>query len=127
MYKKTVISIVLVISLLMSVAFTVSAETENKNLISEIYSFSAKLYYYDTPSGNIVLKSVNPTEKTDDATEVAKKIEYTETRTIKDAVWSASGEKINPDWVNAFVDSSVWGVCVKMTDGSVNILYLKFN
>ena len=107
------------------------AETEaepliNQGLINEVYAFSGTLYYCDTPTGRVVLRSLAPIFDTAGARAVAKEAEYLEIKVSPDGIFMADGTKNSVEGLNVFADSEVWVVIVKTADGNLEIPYFSF-
>ena len=116
---------------------SVTNATESDKLTAAVYAMMGTLYYYDTPSGNIVLNDVKPfsvTAKTSDAKEneydtaaanAAAAMIYTEIPTAEGGMFFADGSHAAPDWINNYVDRQIWFIAAVAADGSVTIPYFK--
>ena len=114
---------------------SVTNATESDKLTAAVYAMTGKLYYYDTPSGNIVLNDVKPfsvTAETSDAKEneydtaavnAAAAMIYTEIPTAEGGMFFADGSHAAPDWINNYVDRQIWFIAAFPADGSVTIPY----
>ena len=98
----------------------------NQGLITEVYAFSGTLYYCDTPTGRVVLRSLAPIFDTAGARAIASAAEYLEIRVSADGIFMADGTKNSVDGLNAFADSGVWVIIVKTADGNLEIPYFSF-
>lgn len=111
-----------------------TAETEatgteplaNHGLINEVYAFSGTLYYCDSPTRRVVLRSLAPIFNAGGAKEVAKEAEYLEIKVSPDGIFMADGTKNSVEELNAFADSEVWVVIAKTADGNLEIPYFSF-
>ena len=116
---------------------SVTNATESDKLTAAAYAMTGTLYYYDTPSGNIVLNDVKPfsvTAKTSDSKEnesdtaaanAAAAMIYTEIPTAEGGMFFADGSHAAPDWINNYVDRQIWFIAAVATDVSVTIPYFK--
>lgn len=116
---------------------SVANAAESDKLTVAVYAMTGKLYYYDTPSGNIVLNDVKPfsiTAETSDAKEnesdtaavnAAAAMTYTEIPTAEGGMFFADGSHAAPDWINNYVDRQIWFIAAVAADGSVTIPYFK--
>lgn len=116
---------------------SVTNATESDKLTAAVYAMTGTLYYYDTPSGNIVLNDVKPfsvTAETSDAKEneydtaavnAAAAMIYTEIPTAEGGMFFADGSHAAPDWINNYVDRQIWFIAAVAADGSVTIPYFK--
>ncbi len=116
---------------------SVTNATESDKLTVAVYAMTGTLYYYDTPSGNIVLNDVKPfsvTAETSDAKEneydtaaanAAATMIYTEIPTAEGGMFFADGSHAAPDWINNYVDRQIWFIAAVAADGSVTIPYFK--
>ena len=116
---------------------SVTNATESDKLTAAVYAMTGTLYYYDTPSGNIVLNDVKPfsvTTETSDSKEnesdiaavnAAAAMIYTEIPTAEGGMFFADGSHAAPDWINNYVDRQIWFIAAVATDGSVTIPYFK--
>lgn len=116
---------------------SVTNATESDKLTAAVYAMTGTLYYYDTPSGNIVLNDVKPfsvtAEKSDAkenesdtaAVNAAAAMIYTEIPTADGGMFFADGSHAAPDWINNYVDRQIWFIAAVATDGSVTIPYFK--
>lgn len=116
---------------------SVTNATESDKLTAAVYTMTGTLYYYDTPSGNIVLNDVKPfsvTAETSDAKEneydtaaanAAAAMIYTEIPTAEGGMFFADGSHAAPDWINNYVDRQIWFIAAVAADGSVTIPYFK--
>lgn len=116
---------------------SVTNATESDKLTAAVYAMTGTLYYYDTPSGNIVLNDVKPfsvTAETRDAKEnesdtaaanAAAAMIYTEIPTADGGMFFADGSHAAPDWINNYVDRQIWFIAAVAADGSVTIPYFK--
>ncbi len=98
----------------------------NQGLINEVYAFSGTLYYCDTPTGRVVLRSLSPIFDTAGAKAIASAAEYLEIRVSPDGIFMADGTKNSVEGLNAFADSDVWVIIVKTADGNLEIPYFSF-
>ncbi|MDD6915257.1 MAG: hypothetical protein PUJ07_03190 [Eubacteriales bacterium] len=116
---------------------SVTNATESDKLTAAVYAMTGTLYYYDTPSGNIVLNDVKPfsvTTETSDSKEnesdiaavnAAAAMIYTEIPTAEGGMFFADGSHAAPDWINNYVDRQIWFIAAVAADGSVTIPYFK--
>ena len=115
---------------------SVTNATESDKLTAAVYTMTGTLYYYDTPSGNIVLNDVKPfgvaetsgTEKNEydtAAANAAAAMIYTEIPTAEGGMFFADGSHAAPDWINNYVDRQIWFIAAVAADGSVTIPYFK--
>lgn len=116
---------------------SVTNATESDRLTAAVYAMTGTLYYYDTPSGNIVLNDVKPfsvTTETSDSKEnesdtaaanAAAAMIYTEIPTAEGGMFFADGSHAAPDWINNYVDRQIWFIAAVAADGSVTIPYFK--
>ncbi|MDO5586813.1 MAG: hypothetical protein Q4G53_06980 [Clostridia bacterium] len=116
---------------------SITNATESDKLTAAVYAMTGTLYYYDTPSGNIVLNDVKPfsvTTETSDSKEnesdtaavnAAAAMIYTEIPTAEGGMFFADGSHAAPDWINNYVDRQIWFIAAVAADGSVTIPYFK--
>ena len=116
---------------------SVTNATESDKLTAAVYAMTGTLYYYDTPSGNIVLNDVKPfsvTAETRDAKEneydtaavnAAAAMIYTEIPTAEGGMFFADGSHAAPDGITNYVDRQIWFIAAVAADGSVTIPYFK--
>ncbi|MBQ3573723.1 MAG: hypothetical protein IJA16_03910 [Clostridia bacterium] len=98
----------------------------NQGLIKEVYALSGTLYYCDTPTERVVLRSLAPTFDTAEARAIAKEAEYLEIKVSPDGIFMADGTKNSVEGLNVFADSEVWVIVVKTADGNLEIPYFSF-
>lgn len=106
-----------------------AAEAEpliNQGLINEVYALSGTLYYCDTPTERVVLRSLTPIFDTAGARAIAKEAEYLEIKVSPDGIFMANGTKNSVEGLNVFADSDVWVIIVKTADGNLEIPYFSF-
>lgn len=116
---------------------SVTNATESDKLTAAVYAMTGTLYYYDTPSGNIVLNDVKPFNVTAEASDTkenesdnaainaAAAMIYTEISTAEGGMFFADGSHAAPDWINNYVDRQIWFIAAVAADGSVTIPYFK--
>ena len=98
----------------------------NQGLIKEVYALSGTLYYCDTPTERVVLRSLAPTFDTAEARAIASAAEYLEIKVSPDGIFMADGTKNSVEGLNVFADSEVWVLIVKTADGNLEIPYFSF-
>lgn len=112
----------------------VNAAEEDKLTVA-VYAMTGTLYYYDTPSGNIVLNDVSPVgissntdndkKPGDDAAAVAAAVKYAEIPTAEGGRFFKDGSHAANEWINNYVDRQIWFIAAVAADGSVTIPYFK--
>ena len=111
------------------------AEGTDKLTVS-MYAMTGTLYYYDTPSGNIVLNDVKPlnmpsanesngSENNTAVSNAAKALTYTEVPTADGGRFFNDGNRAASEWINNYVDRQIWFIAAVAADGSVTIPYFK--
>lgn len=105
---------------------TTEAPEENGYRIVELYAFTGKLYYCDTPTDRVVLRSITSASSINNAKRIAKEAEYLEISVAPDAIWMADGTRGEIQFLNSYVDSYAWFIIAKTADGNLTIPYLSF-
>lgn len=124
-YRK-LIAVALCTIILSLCVLPVFAE-ESTSHITSAYMLEGNLYYCNSKTGEVVLNNVKPMVGKDSvATELSKKIEYTETRLFSKCLFLADGTQIEYDWLNNYADGKVRFIAVEQENGEISILYLKF-
>lgn len=128
--------------------FSVSASAA----VDGICSMTGKLYYFDTPTGRIVLKDVKPVTVSDmnadknknniktkeeeknteaeekksiDFNEAAKTAEYVEIPTAEGGRFFLDGNAAASEWINNYADREIWFIAA-VSDGKViSVPYFK--
>ncbi len=94
--------------------------------IVELYAYTGKLYYCDTPTDRVVMRSIVSATSSTSATRIAKEAEYLEISLSPDAIWMSDGAKVDVQQLNSYVDSDVWFIIAKTVDGNLSIPYFSF-
>lgn len=119
--------------------FSVSASAA----VDGICPMTGKLYYFDTPTGRIVLKDVKPVTVSDmnadknntktkeeekntiDFNEAAKTAEYVEIPTAEGGRFFLDGNEAAAEWINNYADREIWFIAA-VSDGKViSVPYFK--
>ena len=98
----------------------------NPTLITAAYALKGTLYYCDTPTRRVVLKSLVPIFDTEGARAIAAAAEYLEIKVSADGIFMADGTRNSVDGLNVYADREVWVVIVEMADGNLEIPYFSF-
>lgn len=118
---KKLIAFLTAVLLFASVSCTAFA---SGGTITGVYALKGKLFYYNTPTDEIVLTEVKPVIAGTSAETAAKSAEYTELRVLKDGMFFKDKNKLAPEWVNNYADREVWFIAAVYQDGSISIPYL---
>lgn len=105
---------------------TTDTPEENGYRIVELYAFTGKLYYCDTPTDRVVIRSIVSANSNSKASKMAKEAEYLEISLSPDAIWMADGTKTDVSHLNSYVDSDVWFIIARTYDGNLTIPYFSF-
>ncbi len=131
--KKLIVS-VLILCLLMLPVYadeittteSVNSETEDICRIVELYAFTGTLYYCDTPTDRVVLRSVEAASTNPRAKRIAREAEYLEISLSPDAIWLPSGTKGDVQSLNSYVDNNAWFIIARTLNGNLTIPYFSF-
>lgn len=105
---------------------SVYAEQSVDKLIVGVYACSGKLFYCDSPTNRVVIKSVAPQLSSPEAAQVAREAEYLEISVAADGLRMNDGSPIAIGDLNTYADSDVWFIIAKSADGNLSIPYLCF-
>ncbi len=105
---------------------TTDTPEENGYRIVELYAFTGKLYYCDTPTDRVVIRSIVSANSNSKENKMAKEAEYLEISLSPDAIWMANGTKTEVSYLNSYVDSDVWFIIARTYDGNLTIPYFSF-
>ncbi len=105
---------------------TIDAPEEVGYRIVELYAFTGNLYYCDTPTNRVVLRSIVSANSNSKANKIAREAEYLEISLSPDAIWMADGTKAEVDQLNSYVDNEVWIIIARTADGNLTIPYFSF-
>ena len=112
----------LIISALI-VTFSLTAFADGK--ISAIECFSGNLYYCDDAGEAVVIKNIEPINKNDISTSMAKSAEYSEIKLTCGGLRLNDNSVIGLDWLNNYADGGIWFVMALTQNGELFIPYLK--
>ncbi len=108
------------------ISFCISPVYANENMITSAYMMEGNLYYCNSDTGQVVLKNVRPLMEDSKAADLARKLEYSETRLFDKTLFLSDDTQIEYDWLNNYADDIVRVIAVEQADGTISILYLKF-
>lgn len=131
-----VLAAAIALSVISAFTFTQINAVESDRLTAAVYAMTGTLYYYDTPSGRIVLNDVKPVgasaadkDKNNsvvtDALSAATAVTYTEIPTAEGGRFFKDGSHAAPEWINNYVDRQIWFIAAVAADGSVTIPYFR--
>lgn len=123
--KKRLILIVAAICILLSGFSAYAEEAANRQTIG-IWAFNGKLFYCDSPTNRVVIKSVTPAVPSVETAKIAREAEYLEISVAPDGLRMKDGSVIGINDLNSYADSNVWFVMTKSADGYLAIPYLCF-
>lgn len=124
MRYKRLIAYVLCMVIAALGAFPVYAEKVSE--VTAAYMLEGEVYYCNSNTGEIVLKNVKPIAESEEAEEMAKALEYTETRLFDKTIYLGDGTQIGYDWINNYADDKVRVIGIRQDNGNISIIYLKF-
>lgn len=122
---KKVIGLWLALCLLLC-GVSAYAQEVDKRQITGVYLCTGKLFYCDTPTNRMVIKSVKPVSSSPEAEQAAQEAEYLEISIAPEGLRMKDGSKITPEYLNMYVDSDVSFVLTKSADGFLAIPFLRF-
>ena len=105
---------------------SVYAQEIDKRQITGIYLCTGKLFYCDTPTNRVVIKSVKPVVASPGAEQAAQEAEYLEISIAPEGLRMNDGSIITPEYMNVYTDSNVRFVLTKSADGFLAIPFLRF-
>ncbi len=108
------------------ISFCISSVYASDSMVTSAYMLEGNLYYCNSSTGQVVLKNVKPLMSDSSAADLARKIEYTETRLFDKNLFLADNTQIEYDWLNNYADDAVRFIAIEQADGSISILHLKF-
>ena len=122
---KRLVIIITVVCVLLS-GFCVYADEASDRQTIGTWVMNAKLFYCDTPTNRVVLKSVAPLFPSVETAQLAREAEYLEISVAPDGLRMSDGSAIRVEDLNLYADSNVWFVMTKAADGCLAIPYLRF-
>ena len=122
---KKIIAIIAALCIMLT-GVSVFAEQSADKLIVGVYACSGKLFYCDSPTSRVVIKSVTPQLASPEAAQTAREAEYLEISIASDGLRMNDGSAIAIGDLNAYADSDVWFIIAKSADGNLSIPYLCF-
>lgn len=122
---KKIIAIIAVICIMLT-GIAVFAEQPADKLIVGVYACSGKLFYCDSPTNRVVIKSVAPQLASPEAAQVAREAEYLEISVAPEGMRMKDGSAITISDLNTYADSDIWFIIAKSADGNLSIPYLCF-
>ncbi len=125
MFMKRLVMIITAVCIALS-GFCVYAENAADKQTIGTWVFSGKLFYCDTPTNRVVLKSVAPVLPSIETAQLAREAEYLEISIAPGGLRMNDGSLIGVEDLNSYVDSNVWFVMTKAADGCLAIPYLRF-
>lgn len=123
--KKKLFLIITVLCICLSGFCVYADESADKNAIG-VWTFTGKLYYCDSPTDRVVIKSIKPIVSSPDAEQAGNEAEYLEIKISPEGLRMADGTAVMPEDLNTYADSDVWFTLLKLNDGYLTIPYLCF-
>lgn len=88
-----------------------------------MYVCTGSLYYFDTPTGRLVLKNVKPVVPSKEAEKAISAAEYVEIPSASEGRFFADGNRADAEWINEYADREVWFVLAVGADGGLSVPY----
>lgn len=116
---KRLIGIAAVLMLLTSSVYGAEAPEQTVGL----YICTGSLYYFDTPTGRLVLKNIRPAAPSAEAEAAAANAEYVELPSAAEGRFFADGNRAAAEWINEYADRELWFVLAVGENGGLSVPY----
>lgn len=88
-----------------------------------LYVCTGSLYYFDTPTGRIVMKDIKPSASSAEAEAAVSAAEYVEIPTATEGRFFADGSRADAEWINEYADREIWFVLAVGENGGLSVPY----
>lgn len=88
-----------------------------------LYVCTGSLYYFDTPTGRLVLRNIKPAAPSAEAEAAAAAAEYVELASASEGRFFADGNRADAEWINEYADREIWFVLAVGANGGLSVPY----